>query len=101
LAKKLKESIFLPQAHLLVMVAISLFIGEAFNGGLTGKLTSAAFARAIGHAFAMGVIPSLVALPLAVLYWAFKRDRMPGLTLLIWVIWAFFYLGFFIDILVR
>ena len=87
---KEQKFIVLPRNQFLAMVVISLAIGYALHGGVIGKPPAAAFGGAVGQSIGVIAIACFASMIPAGIYWLFKRNRMPGLTPLIWVVWAIF-----------
>ncbi len=86
-----QKFVVLPKNQLWAMAIISLAIGYALHAGGVGKPPAVAFGGAVGQSIGVIAIACLASMVPASIYWLFKRNRMPGLTPLIWVVWAIIY----------
>lgn len=83
-----REFFVLPKKQFKTMALLSVVIGLALHFGIAGKPLFVAFGMAVGQSIPLIAMVCLVPMVPAGIYWLIKRKRMPGLSPLIWILWA-------------
>ena len=74
--------------HWILIIIFSLANGMLIQSFDSVSLNSFGIAEILGTAMGLIGITFVVAAIPAFIYWLFKRKTMPGLNILVWVIWA-------------
>lgn len=96
---KLSKSIVLPKKHFWTMAIINFITWFALGVGVFGQDIGSALGSAFGTSIGMIAGACLFSMVPGGIYWLFKRQRMPGLTGLIWIIWAVMYGSYVLQLL--
>lgn len=76
-----KNIIFLLSAALITSAISAIVLGDGIFSFVGMGTVIGMAAAAVGLAIIIALIP-------AAIYWVFKRKRMPGLNITIWILWG-------------